>query len=196
MRHDALVPLLIGCGPTSVPTIIDVTLEPVILSAKEPIRAVPTAWGGTSKVPLTFEFDWLVDGYPRTETSETLQVADYAKNQEVSVTVVAWDGERSSEAFTTEPIVVINSRPVIHDVWFEPAQPRDGDTVTVYTDATDADGEPLSLRHTWLSYSGETKTGSRNTRIASKYESLQVRVVAWDGEQLSSPYVSDKVVPQ
>ena len=161
--NDAPVVDSITLSPTSVTTDTTVTAN-VVASDPE---------GDT--VSLTYA--WFVAGSVVAETGSSLAGTTYFENgEQVYVEVTPFDGSLSGAALASSTISVGNSPPTAPVISLTPSSPTTDDPLVcaVDTEATDADGDPLSYAYEW------TRDGSSFTGASDAVDYLSSTVSSAD----------------
>jgi hypothetical protein len=93
------------------PEMLGVVLDPLgEVRASRDIAADPRAQDPDGD-PLEFRYRWRVDGDEADADGPVLSADHYRRGDEIELTVVAHDGEESSEPLTSAPFMVVNSPP-------------------------------------------------------------------------------------
>ncbi|HZD78996.1 MAG TPA: hypothetical protein VE646_02995 [Actinomycetota bacterium] len=123
--------------------------------------------------------------------------------------IVTGTGTRTAEAFdgTAIPILHVeyttgsasNTAPVVNSVGITPSSPATNDTLSAIVDASDADGDPLSLSYRWA-VNGSDLAGQTSSTLdlsvpgnGDAGDQISVTVVASDGIADSAPVSSAPV---
>lgn len=123
------------------PTVTRVTVLPATTGGQAELRATPEAIDRDGD-PLTFAYRWLKNGVPIAAASGAgLPIAALGLGDQITVEVVASDGESESPPVRGEAVPVENRPPQFTS---QPAAPAPADTVFRYQAvAVDADRDPL-----------------------------------------------------
>jgi len=102
--------------------------------------------------PLTFAYQWTRNGTDlagATSASLDLSVAGHGdRGDAIAVRVTASDGSLTSAPFASTAVVVQDTAPVA-SVTLSPSSPTTNTVLVATANASDADGDPLTLTYTW-----------------------------------------------
>jgi hypothetical protein len=125
------------------PQMLGVVIEPLDeVRANRDISANPRAQDPDGD-PLEFRYRWRVNGYEADADGPVLSADHYRRGDEIELTVVAHDGEESSEPLSSAPFTVANSPPRITSA---PGAFDEDGTFRYAVRADDPDGD-RSLRY-------------------------------------------------
>ncbi len=137
----------------SLPLITEVALSPLTATTNTRLNADVAAFDADADT-LTLEFTWFVNGDPVTETSASLDgLVYFSRDDEVHLSVTAFDGFGISAPLETTPIVIGNSVPSAPTLRITPEEPAAGvESLTCVLDApaVDDDGDDVAYTFTWL----------------------------------------------
>lgn len=176
------------------PRIERVRIEPERPLPGQTLRALVEA-SDPDGDPVRLRYAWTVEGRPAGEGRSPTLEAEFAKDERVEVSVVASDGRGESTATATAR--VRNRPPVLHGVYLSVEEEVDsGDRVLAGPEASDPDGDPLEFEYAWL-VNGEPVEEPEGRVFPAegvrRGDRIQVRVVAYDGEDRSHPVTSPAV---
>lgn len=100
--------------------------------------------------PVTYAYEWLVNGEPVGETGERLSLAAFAPGDRVAVRVTAFDAEGPGETRVSAPAIIENRLPELTRVDLAPTPPRAGEPLRLEVEAVDPDGDEVSYGIEWL----------------------------------------------
>ncbi|MET0514014.1 MAG: hypothetical protein ABW047_01605 [Nitrospiraceae bacterium] len=204
--------LPIGCSPDSQhdssnipvtdpnvnhhPSIRSVTISPNPLVLNGPLLAEVDAQDQDGNV-LGFQYRWLVNGNVlRQVTTRSITPDLLRRGDRVSVEVVASDGQTESPAYVTDPVVVVNTSPIVNRVIVELEPPAVQGLMKAKVDAIDPDGDEIQYLFRWWRNDKLVKEGADNTidtENFSRKDSIVVEVLAHDQEGSGVPYKSAPV---
>lgn len=172
------------------PVISAVTLSPSEVRAGETITASVTATDADSDA-LTFSYVWSVDGsVVAGETGATLSTG-FVRDQDVTVEVVANDGDDDSPSFTSTALTISNTAPSLDAATLDLAVVLEGDTVTCVPGTfTDADGDTAVYTYAWST--GAT-TASIDGTAFDKGDVISCTITPGDGTDTGTPVTSPSV---
>jgi hypothetical protein len=196
--HEDGTPTTLVVEVTNAPPVVDgVTLVPHAPYPNQNVTANATASDADGD-PVTLAYTWTVNGTPVVgATGPTLPHSHYDSDDVIVVTVVANDGYDNS-APATDETTVGNHPPVINAVSLVPVLPGTSQDVTANVNASDPDGDDLTLTYTWTVNGAVVPGATAVTLSAAHYDAndhIQVTVVADDGHDTSAPgFASTNVV--
>jgi hypothetical protein len=170
IRHAALVPSpLVLNGPIS-----------VMIDAQD-----------LDRNPLRFRYLWIVNGQRlEQEQGEELAPDRLRRGDQVSVEIWPHDGMVEGTSFTTVPVTIGNSPPVIRSVKLDPEVFVPGARVRAVVHAVDADHDMVHLRYRWWHNQTVVQDGEGDefdTGVLVRGDTLAVEVVASDATDSGSP---------
>jgi len=200
-----------GVGPSSTasveirnapPVVVEPSLEPeeAYTNSAFLARASATDEEG-DRVNLTFH--WVRDGVDLGLTGPTLDPAQTAKGDAISVRIVANDGFDDSDPVTVGPITVRNSPPTAPGVNIMPGTGEDDLYCEIVEESADLDGDAVSYTFEWTVDGSRWAGSTLTTRYAGDtiaLEDLEVgqewtcTVTATDGESSAEPVQVDAIV--
>jgi hypothetical protein len=137
--------------------------------------------------PLSFRYRWIVNGQPvRNQNGEQLPPELLKRGDVLSVEIWPHDGIVEGSLFTTEPVVVSNSPPVVAHLAIEPESVSPGVRVQARADTSDVDGDLIRLSYRWWKNDLLVQEGNEeemDTAGFSRGDTLSVEAVPFDGVQ-------------
>ena len=147
-------------GNNHPPSIRSARIVPIPLVLSEPV-SVQVDGDDLDRDPLTFRYQWLVNGEPVPgATGFQLSSEPLKRGNRVSVEVTPLDGKTEGTPYRTESAVVGNTPPIVSRVTIEPGQIRVGDVLRAQVAGTDADHDEVHYRFRWW----------KNNRLVSEGE--------------------------
>ncbi|MFK7928089.1 MAG: hypothetical protein AB8H79_07855, partial [Myxococcota bacterium] len=124
----------IGNAP---PAISGARIEPSVLTREVTASCVGLGWIDPNGDAESYTVQWQIDG-TEVATSDTLDLAPYARDSEVRCVLTPTDGQDSGEPQTAEAAMIQNSPPKLATAVIGPNDPKTGTPVTAEPDeATD-----------------------------------------------------------
>ena len=166
---------------------------PLILSG--PV-AVQIEADNTGRNPLTFRYQWLINGYRVDgEIHPTLSPARLKLGDKVEVEIIAADGQTSGKPYRTEPVIVGNTPPEVVKVSIE-STGSDRSTMHALAEGVDVDQDAIHYAYRWwrngtLVAGGDTAT--LNTGAFSRDDSITVEVIPRDAGGAGKSKLSEPV---
>ena len=166
---------------------------PLILSG--PV-AVQIEADNTGRNPLTFRYQWLINGYRVDgEIHPTLSPARLKLGDKVEVEIIAADGQTSGKPYRTEPAIVGNTPPEVVKVSIE-STGSDRSTMHALAEGVDVDQDAIHYAYRWwrngtLVAGGDTAT--LNTGAFSRDDSITVEVIPRDADGAGKSKLSEPV---
>lgn len=137
--------------------------------------------------PLSFRYRWIVNGQPvRNQDGEQLSPELLKRGDAVSVEIWPHDGRVEGRPFTTEPVVVGNSPPVVAHLAIEPESVSPGVRVQARADISDVDGDLIRVSYRWWKNDALVQEGDEaelDTAGFSRGDTLSIEAVPFDGVQ-------------
>jgi hypothetical protein len=168
------------------PVIHAATLQPTPLVLTGPI-IVHVEAQDVDRNSLSFRYRWIVNGQPvRNQDGEQLSPELLKRGDRVSVEIWPYDGMVEGNLFTTEPIEVGNSPPVVADLAVEPEPVSPGIRVQARAGISDVDGDLIHVSYRWWKNDSLVQEGDEaelDTAGFSRGDTLSVEAVPFDGVQ-------------
>ena len=137
--------------------------------------------------PLSFRYRWIVNGQPvLNQDTEQLSPELLKRGDALSVEIRPHDGMVEGRLFTTEPVVVGNSAPMVANLAIEPESVSPGVRVRARADISDVDGDLIRVAYRWWRNDTIVQEGDEaelDTAGFSRGDTLSVEAVAFDGVQ-------------
>ena len=168
------------------PVVRAATLQPTPLVLTGPI-VVHVDAQDVDRNPLSFRYRWIVNDQPvRNQDGEQLSPELLKRGDAVSVEIWPHDGMVEGSLFTTEPVVVGNSPPVVAHLAIEPESVSPGVRVQARADISDVDGDLIRVSYRWWKNDSLVQEGGEvelDTAAFSRGDTLSVEAVPFDGVQ-------------
>jgi len=150
--------------------------------------------------PVTYRYEWARNGAPiagaTTSTLDLSVVGNGNRGDTITVAVTATDpqGASTSENGT---FVIANAAPLVA-AHLNTTSPRTNDTLTLSSNVSDADGDPLTIRYEWLRNGSVVPGATSNTFdltvLGDHGDTITARVIAADDHGAVSAVSLDAVV--
>jgi hypothetical protein len=99
---------------------------------------------------VAYRYQWLKNGEEMEgENKEVLRGTNLKKGDLIRVKVTPSDGKMDGEPFLSAPVRILNSPPVIQEIWIEPKLVYVNDNLKVHVKSNDADGDPVHYTYRW-----------------------------------------------
>ncbi len=150
--------------------------------------------------PVRYAVEWhkngqVIDG----AAGETLPTTFFRKGDVVTATVTAQNGLQQGVTFTSAPLTILNSLPVVMEPGMTPVPLYHHVAVHAVAQGTDADGDTVSYSYQWLKngaimpdQAGEILDGD----LIEHGDRIQVQAAPFDGTEAGEPRLSFAVTVQ
>ncbi len=188
-----------GSGTTNnhPPTVRLVTIVPTPVTLAGPITAHVAADDPDGTEP-TKRFQWIVNGATLLEATGPELTPDHVKRgDQVALEVIASDGQIDSAPYRTEPVMVVNTPPLVTRVTIEADSSGKSNRVIAKVDAVDPDHDVIRYSYRWWRNDKQIKEGEESvldTTGFSRKDVVGVEVIAGDEEGSASPVRSAPIV--
>ena len=148
--------------------------------------------------PITYSYDWFVNGQlVQSGSSDSLDGAlHFDREDEITVQVTPNDGIEDGVAYTSAPLIVLNTAPEMSTIMLtQDPTPNEDDIVCSVLSSFDLDGDQLDHTFVWykegVEYTGSTTTTTYAgdtvpSNELSSYETWSCEVITTDSSQESS----------
>ena len=148
--------------------------------------------------PVTFRYQWIKnDEEILGENTTTLKSGNFQKGDLIRVKVTPSDGKTDGNPFLSQPVKILNSPPVIQEVWIGPKVAYVTDRLKASVKSSDPDGDPINYLYKWekngIVLSGED-TDILEPKRSKKGDSITVTVTPSDGEASGKPKKSEAII--
>jgi hypothetical protein len=152
----------------------------------------------TGRGPVTFRYQWIKNDEEIPGRNEImLKSGNFKKGDLIQAKVTPSDGTTEGNPFLSQSVKILNSPPVIQEVWIEPKVARVTDRLKAIVKGSDPDGDSISYLYKWekngIVLSGED-TGILESNRFKKGDSITVTVTPNDGEASGKPKTSDAII--
>ncbi len=179
------------------PTVRLVTIVPNPLILAGPITAHVAADDPDGTEPIK-RFQWIVNGVSVPgATGHELHPDQVKRGDTVALEVVVSDGQAESVPYRTEPVMVMNTPPLVSRVAIEADSPDKGNRVLAKVEALDPDHDDIQYLYRWWRNDKQVKEGEENvldTAGFGRKDIVAVEVVARDQDSAAPPARSVPIV--
>jgi len=179
------------------PVISSVTISPGNPN-KESNLSLSVQSQNPSRGPVTFRYQWIKndEGIPG-ENEAMLKSGNFKKGDLIRAKVTPSNGKTDGSPVSSPPVKILNSPPVIQEVWIEPKVARVTDPLKAVAKGSDPDGDSINYVYKWekngVVLSGENTDTLEPNRF-KKRDSITVTVTPTDGEASGKPKKSEAVI--
>ncbi len=174
-----------------------VTIVPTPVTLAGPLTA-HVAVDDPDGIEPTKRFQWLVNGATLLgATGPELSPDHLKRGDQVSLEVIASDGQINSDPYRTEPVMVMNTPPLVARVTVEADPTGNSNRVQAKVEALDPDHDVIHYSYRWWRNDKEIKEGEESaldTTGFSRKDVIGVEVIASDQEISASPVRSAPIV--
>jgi hypothetical protein len=161
----------------ALPSAAVATLSPAAPAELDVLTVAVAGWSDPDGDSEDYTYAWTVGGFAVAASSSTLDGDWFARDDEVYVEVVPFDGEDSGAALTSNTVIVVNAPPQIDSAALEPDPAfTDTDLVAAVT-TSDGDGDSVEVSYAWT-VDGAPFGSDEPTLSSSDFERNQVVEVA------------------
>lgn len=179
------------------PTVRLVSIVPNPLTLAGPITAHVAVDDPDGTEPST-RYQWIVNGTPLPGATEfELRPDRIKRGDQVTLEVIASDGQADSPPYRSEPVEVMNTPPIVTQVTIEPVSPEPSKRVLARVVAVDPDRDEIHYLYRWWRNDKQVKEGEENILDTAEYgrkDVVAVEVVVRDQETAASPTRSSPIV--
>jgi hypothetical protein len=100
--------------------------------------------------PITYQYQWLRnDEEIIGQNQNTLKKGNFKKGDLIRVRVTPSDGKANGMPFLSPPLQILNSPPIIKEIWIEPKVAYVMDRLKAYVKSSDPDGDFIYYTYQW-----------------------------------------------
>ena len=148
--------------------------------------------------PITYEYQWIKnDADVSGQDNNVLQTSHFKKGDFIRVRVTPGDGKGKGEPFLSPEVKILNSPPVIQEVWIEPKVAYASDPLKALVKGEDKDGDFVYYTYQW-ERNGVLLSEERGAVLEpgrfKKGDSVTVTITPDDRDILGTPKKSPPVV--
>lgn len=146
---------------------------------------------------VTYQYQWLRNDEEITgENRHSLESGILRKGDFIRVRVTPSDGKTDGRAFLSAPLKILNSSPMIQEVWIEPKVAYVTDRLKAHVKSSDIDGDSIHYTYQWEMNGGvlnEEKGEILERGRFKKGDTIAVTVTPNDVDSISRPKKSEPV---
>jgi hypothetical protein len=148
--------------------------------------------------PITYQYQWLRnDEEIIGEKQNTLKKVNFKKGDLIQVRVTPFDGKVNGTPLLSPPVRILNSPPIVQEIWIEPKVAYVTDRLKAYVKSSDSDGDFIYLTYQWEK-NGVVLNEERGEFLErgqfKKGDSMAVIVTPDDRETLGTPKKSGPLI--
>jgi len=148
--------------------------------------------------PITYQYQWLKNEEEIIgQNQNTLKKANFKKGDLIRVRVTPSDGKANGMPFLSPPLQILNSPPIIQEIWIEPKVAYVTDRLKAYAKSFDSDGDFIYYTYRWEK-NGVVLNEERGEFLErgqlKKGDSIAVIVTPDDRETLGTPKKSEPLI--
>ena len=148
--------------------------------------------------PITYKYQWIKNEQEMAgENKSSLRTDRFQKGDLIQAKVTPSDGKSEGSPYLTPPVKILDSTPVIQEVWVEPKLPFANDNLKAQVKSSDLDGDFVYYTFQWEK-DGKAIPDEKNQVLErgrfKKGDSVSVTVVPDDREIQGGPKKSDPVL--
>lgn len=179
------------------PVVSSVTISPSNPN-KESNLSLSVQSQNPSRGPVTFRYQWIKNDEEIPGESEImLKSGNFRKGDMIRAKVTPSNGKTDGSPVSSQPVKILNSPPVIQEVWIEPKVARVTDPLKAIVKSSDPDGDSINYVYKWekngVALSGENTDTLEPNRF-KKRDSITVTVTPSDGEASGKPKKSEAII--
>ena len=148
--------------------------------------------------PITYQFQWIGNDQEIIGgNANILRSGNFRKGDFIRVRVTPSDGKEDGKPFLSDPVKIINSPPMIKEMWIEPKVVYATDHLKVFVKSSDGDGDLVYYTYLWekngtvmSDEGGEILEGGQ----FKKGDQIVVKVIPDDRESQGLPKSYESIV--
>jgi len=150
------------------------------------------------KDPVSYSYQWLKNGEEIIgENKNSLPSGSFKKGDMIQVRVIPSDGKVKGTPFISEPVKILNSPPMVQELWIEPKVAYANTDLKVHVKSIDRDGDFIYYTYQWEK-NGSPLPEERKEALGKgnfkKGDSIAVTVIPDDRESSGKPKKSDPLI--
>jgi hypothetical protein len=148
--------------------------------------------------PVTYHYQWMKNDQEIVgENKGTLSSGNFKKGDLIQGRVTPYDGKMEGKPFLSTPVKILNSPPVIGEVWIEPKVAYVTDRLKANVKSSDVDGDFIYYTYRWEK-NGVVLDDERGEILErgrfKREDSIAVSVIPDDRETEGSPKKSNAII--
>ncbi len=188
-----------GVSKNSPPSINSITIDPSQPHVMDLLKSEATAVDPDGD-SMTYSYQWMKNGAEMYgEVSATLSPGKARKGDSISVRVIPFDGKDYGEARVSDPVIILNSPPMMRSAKILPERPTKAQELIAQGEAEDPDGDKVTFLYQWVKngteIEGERASTLKNTQFR-KGDTIGVVITCMDEENAEGNSASDTVLIQ
>lgn len=148
--------------------------------------------------PITYQYQWIKNDKEMIgENRSILNRGKFKKGDTIKIKIIPSDGKLTGKPFISNPVIIMNSPPVIEKIWIEPKIAYVKDDLKVKVKSNDKDGDFIYYTYRWEKNGEELPDENGDTLrkgIFKKGDSIAVIVIPDDRESQGNPKKSDPII--
>lgn len=160
------------------------------ISPREPNRQTTLGVNAVGFDISAANVQWLLNGSPvSTEVPDRFNCSDAAKGSTVQARAAVMGQEVRSNI-----VEIRNSPPALTRVRLMPETFKPGDTLMIEAEATDLDGDPVTIVYAWTRNDAPAGNGAKITGQVRRGDNVTVSVMPYDGQSYGSAVVLNREI--
>jgi hypothetical protein len=149
----------LSCGPQDGKKLKPITNSPPVISSIDLLPEKPTAESEITAFTqghdpdgdlITYQYQWLRNDEEITgENKNSLKSGMVKKGDFIRVRITPSDGKTNGAAFLSSPLRILDSSPIIREVWIEPKVAYVTDRLRANVKSSDIDGDSMNCSYQW-----------------------------------------------
>ncbi len=148
--------------------------------------------------PVIYHYQWMKNNEEISGANmNILKSGNFKKGDLIQVKVVPSDGKTAGEPFLSDPVKILNSPPMLHEVVIEPKMAYANDRLKISTKSDDIDGDSIYYTFQWVKNGvilTEEKTDVLEKGGFKKGDSIAVTVTPDDSESHGTSKKSEPII--